>query len=233
MRLARHPNEMGFDHMTRKSTSEIAEDIVDGWKERCDLERGDYLLDSLEASIQAALDAERAAEPTAGSEWPSEEQVDAHMKAIEHEWVGYQHTEHQLFRGGFAACYNWLKANYPEIPEGSTAGSERDLGMLQAFEEIENIFVGDEDARQVMEYAHERAAEIKRHQPAPTAQPDDRLELAIKALEDVNLRFMAMGNATIEHGLPSAKELIQMCEQSALACQAVLEQIAAKTKERG
>lgn len=50
----------------------------------------------------------------------------------------------------------------------------------------------------------------------------DRIEELEKALYKANLRFMAMGNATLTEGLPSKEEMISMCEESALACQKVL-----------
>lgn len=46
--------------------------------------------------------------------------------------------------------------------------------------------------------------------------------LAKEALDKANLRFMAMGNSTIENGAPTAQELISMCEESAVRVQAAL-----------
>lgn len=51
------------------------------------------------------------------------------------------------------------------------------------------------------------------------------IETAVKALEAANLRFMAMGNSTIDNGLPTKEELVCMCAESATRCQEALKKI--------
>lgn len=146
------------------------------------------------------------------------------------------------------------QANNPEIPEGSTAGSE-DPAYSDAFEDewklqqgsvmLKNSCEGKEWKKTIARFFYRQGHRAASRQPAPTAQPDDRLELAIRALEFYANRGhwggfeeeedgLLFGNAMLGDGVVNDydPEPNSTCYTAGRTAREALEKIAAKTKER-
>lgn len=101
--------------------------------------------------------------------------------------------------------------NLHEIAAKAVRESEWDDIDGEAFDAFR---VGFREAQRLNAVASERMAEL-----------EAKLARARRALQDAKFRFMAMGNSTMENGVPSAEALISMCEESAIFCQQALAEI--------
>lgn len=202
----------------RKSTAERAEEFAKDMQRT----RGVPHWHDLRDAYLAGAESERAAEPTAGSEWewPTDAQAVTWVKELVLK-KGYMPTIQEIvvmLRERIARQPAPTQANNPEIPEGSKAGSERHVGPCVVNSSLPQT------------HSLYGKCLLCESQPAPTAQPDDRLELAIRALEFYANRdnYDPLGSVGDKYIGPWEPFDPDNGERARTA----LEQIAAKTKER-